>query len=93
METKKELWIKETIDSSNELKSVPISENLRKKLEVIPSSIDIFNRRIPLKAVWLAAASIALLITVNIATFNKTQKSESQESTVYNEYFSYLDQL
>jgi hypothetical protein len=93
METKKELWIKETIDSSNELKSVPISENLRKKLEVIPSSIDIFNRRIPLKAVWLAAASIALLITVNIATFNKTQKLESQESTVYNEYFSYLNQL
>ena len=93
METKKEFWIKETIDSSNELKSVPISENLRKKLEAIPSSIDIFNRRIPLKAVWLAAASIALLITVNIATFNKTQKSESQESTVYNEYFSYLNQL
>jgi hypothetical protein len=93
METKKEFWIKETIDSSNELKSVPISENLRKKLEAIPSSIDIFNRRIPLKAVWLAAASIALLITVNIATFNKTQKLESQESTVYNEYFSYLNQL
>ena len=93
METKKEFWIKETIDSSKELRSAPISENLRKRLEAIPSSIDIFNRRIPLKAVWLAAASIALLITVNIATFNKTQKSESQESTVYNEYFSYLNQL
>lgn len=93
METKKEFWIKETIDSSNELRSVPISENLRKRLEAIPSSIDIFDKRIPMKAVWLAAASIALLITVNIATFNKTQKSESQESTVYNEYFSYLNQL
>ena len=93
METKKEFWIKETIDSSKELRSVPISENLRKRLEASPSSIDIFDKRIPMKAVWLAAASIALLITVNIATFNKTQKSESQESTVYNEYFSYLDQL
>ena len=93
METKKEFWIKETIDGSKELRSVPISENLRKRLEAIPSSIDIFDKRIPMKAVWLAAASIALLITVNIATFNKTQKSESQESTVYNEYFSYLDQL
>lgn len=93
METKKEFWIKETIDSSKELRSVPISENLRKKLEAIPSSIDIFNRRIPLKAVWLAAASIALLITVNITTFNKTQKVENEHATVYNDYFSYLDQL
>ena len=93
METKKEFWIKETIDSSKELRSVPISENLRKKLEASPSSIDIFNRRIPLKAIWLAAASIALLITVNIATFNKTQKVENEHATVYNDYFSYLDQL
>ena len=93
METKKEFWIKETIDSSKELRSVPISENLRKKLEAIPKSIEIFDRRIPMKAVWLAAASIALLITVNITTFNKTQKVENEHATVYNDYFSYLDQL
>ena len=93
METKKKFWINETLDSSKELKSVPISENLRKRLEAIPKSIEIFDKRIPMKAIWLAAASIALLITVNIATFNKTQKFESQESTVYNDYFSYLNQL
>lgn len=93
METKKEFWIEQTLNSSKELKSVPISENLRKRLEAIPKSIEIFDKRIPMKAIWLAAASIALLITVNIATFNKTQKSERQENTVYNEYFSYLDQL
>ena len=46
-----------------------------------------------MKAVWLAAASIALLITVNITTFNKTQKVENEHATVYNDYFSYLDQL
>jgi hypothetical protein len=93
METKKEFWIKETIDSSKELRSVPISENLRKRLEAIPKSIEIFDKRIPMKAVWLAAASIALLITVNITTFNKTQKVENEHATVYNDYFSYLDQL
>ena len=93
METKKEFWIEQTLNSSKELKSVPISESLKKRLEAIPKSIEIFDKRIPMKAIWLAAASIALLITVNIATFNKTQKVENQESTVYNEYFSYLDQL
>jgi|APGre2960657404_1045060.scaffolds.fasta_scaffold308109_2 hypothetical protein len=93
METKKEFWIEQTLNSSKELKSVPISESLRKRLEAIPQTIEIFDKRIPMKAIWLAAASIALLITVNIATFNKTQKVENQESTVYNEYFSYLDQL
>ena len=93
MEKKKEFWIEQTLNSSTELKSVPLPENLRKKLESIPASLDIFNKRIPIKAVWLAAASIALLITVNIATFNTSQKNESEESTVYNEYFSYLNQL
>ena len=93
METKKKFWINQTLDSSKELKSVPISENLRKRLEAIPKSIEIFDKRIPMKAIWLAAASIALLITVNIATFNKTQKVENEHATVYNDYFSYLDQL
>jgi hypothetical protein len=93
METKKEFWIKHIVDSSQELKSVPISESLRKRLEAIPKSIKIFDKRIPLKAVWLAAASIALLITVNIAAFNKTQKVENEHATVYNDYFSYLNQL
>jgi len=93
MEKKKEFWIEQTLNSSNELKSVPLPENLIKKLESIPASMDVFNKRIPLKAVWLAAASIALLIAVNIATFNTSQKIESKESTVYNEYFSYLNQL
>ena len=93
METKKEFWIEQTLNSSTELKSVPLPENLIKKLESIPASMDVFNKRIPLKAVWLAAASIALLIAVNITTFNTSQKNESKENTVYNEYFSYLNQL
>ena len=93
METKKEFWIEQTLSSFKELKSVPVSESLKIKLASIPSTIDIFNQRIPMKAVWLAAASIALLITVNVATFNKSQKVENQENTVYSEYFSYLDQL
>ena len=93
MDTKKEFWIEQTLNSSNEWKSVPLPENLRKKLESIPASLDVFNKRIPMKAVWLAAASIALLITVNIAALNTSQKNESKDSTVYDEYFSYLNQL
>ena len=93
MDTKKEFWIEHTLNSSTELKSVPLPENLRKKLESIPASLDVFNNRIPMKAVWLAAASIALLITVNIAALNTSQKNESKDRTVYNEYFSYLNHL
>ncbi len=48
METKKEFWIEQTLNSSKELKSVPISEILRKRLEAIPQTIEIFDKRIPL---------------------------------------------
>lgn len=94
METKKDKWIEKTLKSTEGLKSVAVSEKLKKRLESIPMNVKILDSRIPLKAVWLAAACVAILFTVNIATIRKVNKNSVQtESTIYTDYFSYLDQI
>ena len=94
METKKEQWIEETFNSLNELNSTPLSDRLKRRLETIPyMNSTAGTKTIPLKAVWLAAASIAVLITLNITVFQKVSASDKQESSIYSDYFSYLDSI
>lgn len=94
METKKDNWIEETLKSSDGLKRVPVSAELKKRLSEIPQNVRIYDRIIPMKAVWLTAASIALLVTVNIATVSKIKKAANQENTsIYSDYFSYIEQI
>ncbi len=94
METKKEQWIEETFNSLNELNRTPLSDRLKQRLEAIPTRNNPLGTKIiPLKAVWLAAASIAVLITLNITVFQKVSASDKQESSIYSDYFSYLDSI
>jgi len=93
METKKDNWIHATLESTEGLKPFDVSEQLKSRLKSIPSEITVFDKTIPLSAVWLAAASIALLITVNIVAVRTVKKSKKQqETTIYSDYFSYLEQ-
>jgi len=94
METKKEQWIEETFNSLNELNRTPLSDRLKHRLEAIPTmNSALGTKTIPLKAVWLVAASIAVLITLNITVFQKVSASDKQESSIYSDYFSYLDSI
>jgi hypothetical protein len=93
METKKDNWMNATMESTEGLRPVVLSEQLKSRLKNIPSEITVFEKTIPLSAVWLAAASIALLISVNVMavrTIKKTKKQ--QETTIYSDYFSYIEQ-
>lgn len=93
METKKDNWMNATLESTEGLRPVALSEQLKSRLKNIPSEITVFEKTIPLSAVWLAAASIALLISVNVLavrTIKKTKKQ--QETTIYSDYFSYIEQ-
>lgn len=93
METKKDNWMNATLESTERLRPVALSEQLKSRLKNIPSEITVFEKTIPLSAVWLAAASIVLLITVNVVavkTIKKTKKQ--QETTIYSDYFSYIEQ-
>lgn len=93
METKKDNWMNATLESTEGLRPVALSEQLKSRLKNIPSEITVFEKTIPLSAVWLAAASIALLITVNVVAVRTLKKSKKQqETTIYSDYFSYLEQ-
>jgi len=93
METKKDNWINATLESTEGLRPVALSEQLKSRLKNIPSEITVFEKTIPLSAVWLAAASIALLITVNVMAVKTVKKTKKQqETTIYTDYFSYLEQ-
>lgn len=93
METKKDNWIHATLESTEGLRPLGVSEQLKSRLKSIPSEITVFDKTIPLSAVWLAAASIALLITVNVVAVKTVKKSnKQQDTTIYSDYFSYLEQ-
>jgi hypothetical protein len=93
METKKDNWMNATLESAEGLRPVALSEQLKSRLKNIPSEITVFEKTIPLNAIWLAAASILLLITVNVMTVRGIKKSKKQqETTIYSDYFSYLEQ-
>jgi hypothetical protein len=93
METKKDNWMNATLESTEGLRPVALSEQLKSRLKNIPSEITIFEKTIPLSAVWLAAASIALLITVNVVAVRTVKKTKKQpDTTIYSDYFSYLEQ-
>lgn len=93
METKKEEWVNKTMDSADTLNRQPLPEELKQRLFSIPNEITLLNKTIPMSAVWLAAASIALLIAINVATVKRVRTSVQQDNTIYTEYFSYLEQL
>jgi len=93
METKKENWMNAILESTEGIRPVALSEQLKSRLKNIPSEITVLEKTIPLSAVWLAAASIALLISVNVMAVRTIKKNKKQqESSIYSDYFSYLEQ-
>jgi hypothetical protein len=93
MDKRKEDWIGQVLNSVEGRNLIPLSESLKNRLAAIPSEVMFFQARIPMRSIWLAAASILLLITMNIATITNVQKVKKQENSLYSDYFSYLNQL
>lgn len=93
MKTNENIWLDQVLASADKRKNIGISDDLRKRLLSIPDEIEIFSKVIPMRAVWLAAACIGLLITINIVTVRKARLAEKQESTFYTEYFSYIEPI
>ncbi len=98
MMDEKEKWIQETLQSVNKPSRIEVSPLLAQRLQNIalngvqqmpPAP----NPIIP----WLAAASIALLLGINILTalwYNDSASYDiSAAHTVYSEYFDYLETL
>jgi hypothetical protein len=90
----KEQWIEETLNSLDGMKQVTASEALKNRLKNIPITISPGIRvMVPKRSIWLAAASIALIIGINIAAIYTTQQQTADTETVEADYFTYLNQL
>ena len=69
MET--ENWINEILNSTNGITQVKPSENLFQKIE-----LKVQQNRFSNKTLWLVAASIVVLVTINISLLICKNKSE-----------------
>jgi hypothetical protein len=94
MESKKEMWIEQVLGAADTKSQIEISENLKQRLELGWNETIFLQSRIPLKTIWLAAASLLLLIMCNFTAVKyANEKNDKQETNSTIEYFSYLEQV
>lgn len=92
MEAQPNSNVEQTMNSADGKRSVPVPDSLLERLLNVPDEITIRNKVIPMRTVWLAAASLTLLIAVNVVTYINVREHNTA-SGMYADYFSYLDQL
>jgi hypothetical protein len=87
---KNEHWIDEAMehDPFNNTRSLP--SNLRNQMKDIPNKVEAKVNTLPSTHVWLAAAGIALLISVNVLAMTEKQEetASNDDQSLYGAYFS-----
>lgn len=84
----------ETLTTGERIASVPASDALVARLKQIPNTVREGYSKVPKKVVWAVAASIALLIALNVYSANSYAKNSSAETTESTDsYFDYLKTL
>ncbi len=85
--------IEKTLQSAERIRFVAPSEQLLNRLKNIPTDVKQGYAMIPKKIVWTIAASIALLIAVNMVALKRYSSTQVQQTTTTNSYFDYLNTL
>lgn len=87
--------IDKTLRTASRIETIPPSDALMQRLRQIPSDLREGYESIPKKYLWIAAASIALLIAVNIVSarnYSSAQKASTSDTNTES-YFSHLYSL
>ena len=74
----KENWIENILNSTNGITPAVPSDDLFSKIQN-----KIQENKVPSKTLWLVAASIVVLVMLNITVINSKSKSEKDSSTAY----------
>lgn len=91
---KVEQEIERTLDSVNRIDRVLPSDDLMKRLKQIPVHVKQGLDAIPKKVVWAAAASIAILIVINVLSAKNYSESKQESiNTTTSSYFDHLKSL
>ncbi|MFT6503385.1 MAG: hypothetical protein ACJASQ_003520 [Crocinitomicaceae bacterium] len=83
----------DTMNMGDHVQRVTPSSDLMNRLKAIPSQVKQGYDTIPKKVVWMAAASIVLLIGLNFVSlidYKESQTNSPSTETVDDSYFSYM---
>ena len=83
-----ENWIEDITGVSDRIHKAEIPSELLHKLKAIPFTLQSRVAIIPMRTVLLAAASVAVLIAINVLLFAGDQSSSSNDEFV-DTYFTY----
>ena len=89
----KENRVEETMRMADHVQRVSPSDDLMNRLRSIPGSVKQGYDKVPKKVIWLAAASIAILICLNFYSLNNYNQTETQETEHDDSYFSYMKSI
>ena len=92
----KENWIESTLNSLDTIQPVSISFDLKEKIK---KSIHVnAESKMSSTQIWLVAASVVLLLSINLVTMNYYSKdlnktiSTEEKNIVYQEYFTNINE-
>ena len=80
---KEEDWINEVLSTIDHLPKAEMSQTFMQKLEHTLRDTKVYQPKVKPLIAWLAAASVALLLTANITLVNST--SQSSQNSSYDE--------
>jgi hypothetical protein len=89
-------WIENVIKADSAVGKIQPSAELIDRLKAIPSTVKESYDLVPRKVVWAVAASVAILICVNLVSFknyDSSAKENLSQTEVSESYFSYLEQI
>jgi hypothetical protein len=79
MNMEKETWIENILNSTNGISQVNLKDGLFSRIQQKIKNQDAVSS----KTVWLVAASIAVLVLLNISVINSKSKSKQNTTTAY----------
>jgi hypothetical protein len=87
-----ENWIAEMMEVPNRIESVDIPASVLQRLKTIPNKFGKKLEVVPLRTIFLAAASIAVLIAINVLLFSGSTATSNTDDFA-DTYFSYTKHL
>ena len=89
MSMDKKHWIDEAMERDPFNKERPLPARLRNQLMDIPNHLEVKAFTLPSTHVWMAAAGLALLISINVFAISTKQKNinANKDNSIYSTYF------
>ncbi len=91
----KEHWIERHLNTGEFIHRTEPGSDLMNRLRAIPGNVPKVVNMVPKRVIWMVAAGLALLISLNLLSVKSYEKaSDRQEISQTDDiYFSYLKQL